>query len=732
MIRYVTKGKRIADNLYFSFDFPTSQCDHKACSCVVKVRGKHVVTQGYQFDINLSDYEKSLSSFAIDCGSKYDHVAGYPIKKEGDREQLYFLTKLVPKKGRTINMRVVPAPISHYKYPTVAPYIRPHYSIYDLIKQADMRYWDAKGVSTELVQRCWCDSVNMKTDSLAALCLNRLSIFNSVYGKINGRPMFIAAADGLFDGHKYADAVGEMVRETHVTSTATKEAFKNLPQALDLLYLHLGSKDKIGKYESTIELSDLNSSYLGSSEGLQRGYDERITLESGTSLRISPSSKKAEMFLHDIRVVMNWLEHQIPFQTYWDAKEKNEIRYTRTKQEDDKAWNDFLHSVRLFVIPSGPFIILERLLCTMRHLIERGGCITIGHCWSGGGAARLAERVGISLANCFALIMVEGDIKKFDLSVLACLVDLYVSSMLVYEKPGSIIYEIKKRALTLLLNQLIARLTHVFASIWAIILGEVPSGCFDTSHMDSWIMCLYFFLFAVWQSAHAPPEHTELIEAHLLRPLMVGYGDDHIYNKSEDAIVSSYLGGHEFADFMKVHFGADVRDLEDGIPFISLTNNGWLLRKGTTFLRHQIVLNPYADRENQPWCLPFRETWEYVIRAVVGRVPKERDALDVALSCLGHVYGTYASNQDAYDRLWAIFQECCIYLQQNPRDVARAALGRLNAQDLGELRRRGISKEDLEEGFPTMEHLIKKNEIDHCRQERLQPMEVNYDSEYFD
>jgi len=209
------------------------------------------------------------------------------------------------------------------------------------------------------------------------------------------------------------------------------------------------------------------------------------------------------------------------------------------------------------------------------------------------------------------------------------------------------------------------------------------------------------------------------------------YGDDHVWNKSDDKDVSSWLSGHEFAYFMKMHFACEVRDLYDGIPFCTKQHNGIIVDKGVTFLQYQMVLNPYIHLPNQPWCLPFRETWAFVIRAVYGRSPRERDAHDVALSCIGHAYGTYASNSDAYLRLWCIFDRCCKYLQVNSHDILQTLKERVTHQDLADLRRKGITQEDLEQGFPSMATLIKKNEIDPTRAGRYNPQDAPYGPEEY-
>jgi len=680
----------------------------------------------------MANFFESARQFAIEATRRFDFLAGTAIAREGDKELLYFLTRLVPKAPYTSQcITPIPPPLVQYKYPSEAPLVAPHYDVLDIVKASDYDYFGLLGIlDPDAISRVHKPPVGMQ--SLKEICMRSLSTYNQVYGKVNGRDTFTSAASDLFVDHKYADAVSEMSRQTDQVPVTTKEALKHLPQALGYLYHQLGTTDKIGKYESKIDLTVLNSAYLGSSNGLQNFTDYSVETASGTQLKISASAKKAEMFMQDLRTVLDFLRYGTPFETFWDTKEKNEIFFSRLKQWVDSEFAAWKKKLRLFVIPSGPFIILEKLLCTLRHRLERGGCIFVGHTWSHGGAARFAKAVGINPQNARKPIMVEGDFKKYDLSVLAVMIDLYVSSMLVYEKPGTYVYNMKKRALKLLLNKLIARVTHLFGQMWGIVVGEVPSGCFDTSHMDSWIMALYFMLFGCYQASKAPPDVAEKIEKYLFEFILAVYGDDHVWNKSEDPDISAWLGGHEFAFYMKMHFNCDVRDLFDGIPFLTLVHNGYIIDKGATFLQQQIILNPFAHMDNQPWCLPFRETWAFIIRAVHGRVPRERDALDLALSCIGHAYGTYASNSDAYVRLWCMYNRCCKLLRKTDRDMIEAIMERVTHQDLAEFRRKGISREDLEAGFPSMAVLIKKNEIDLSKTSRYDPVDDVLGPEAFD
>jgi len=229
-------------------------------------------------------------------------------------------------------------------------------------------------------------------------------------------------------------------------------------------------------------------------------------------------------------------------------------------------------------------------------------------------------------------------------------------------------------------------------------------------------MVIYFTLFCVYQMMTAPPEDQEELEAQFMLIIrLIVYGDDHLYNKGVGK-AADYFSGQRFAAFMKKHFDVTIRDLKDGIPFCSEAKDGQIVKWGATFLKHQFVLN-LNKAEGQPVFLPFRESREYIVRAVWGRITRPRDEIDVLLSILGHAYGTYGSNRDAYDRLFLIYSELLISLGDALNDVPALMMARMTYDDLKKLRQAGLTAEELLAGFPTWETLQTKNIFDELYQD---------------
>jgi len=421
---------------------------------------------------------------------------------------------------------------------------------------------------------------------------------------------------------------------------------------------------------------------------------------------VSPKGKKIDSFEQDLTDILTYLRTGKEPSIYWETPPKCENFFEFFKQYDDIAWEKFVQKVRVFCIPSGIYIHLERLVSTLRHLKERGVVIQVGRPWSHGGMDAIARCLGVNRDTAFIPSIVEGDGKQFDQSVRDFFIDLYFSTMNTHLHPESPDYDMFEMITRFLLKNMLNRITRLFGDVWGIVHGGVPSGAYNTSHMDSWIMALYFCLFCVYQVHTAPESDQEELELEMITIIkIVVYGDDHLYQKGT-GLGSVYFSGVAFADFMEKHFGVLIRDLKDGIPFCSEVKDGWLVKMGATMLKHQAVINP-DNSKGQPAFLPYRESREFLIRSVWGRETRPRDVIDTLLSLLGHAYGTYASNRDAYDRMYCFYSE--LLMEVDLDNLDREMASRLGHDDLKKLRQVGLSVEELVSGFPDWDTLLKKN-----------------------
>jgi len=171
------------------------------------------------------------------------------------------------------------------------------------------------------------------------------------------------------------------------------------------------------------------------------------------------------------------------------------------------------------------------------------------------------------------------------------------------------------------------------------------------------------------------------------------------------------------------HFQVEIRDLKDGVPFCSITRNGFVSRFGATLLKHQFIPNPCTE-VGQCKFLPFRDSREFMVRAAWSRETKPRDGVDVAMSVMGQAYATYASNDDAYLRLRLLYEEI-IYGMSDIDTLQEKMQNRLGHDEIKKLRQAAITPEEFIQGFPEWSTLVKKNILDKSYQETsILPLDI--------
>jgi len=301
---------------------------------------------------------------------------------------------------------------------------------------------------------------------------------------------------------------------------------------LDHLYRIL-KVDLSRKEPFKLSMHPIQDMYLGASSGLN--FAPKVKeIQAPYLVKVSMRGKKIDFFEQDMLAILNFVRTGVEPAIYWSLPPKVENFFDFSKQLNDEDYEKWINKLRIFNIPSSIYIYLERMVSYLRHLKERGQVIKVGHKWSRGGADSIARALGINLLNCWKKILVEGDAKNFDQSVRDLFVNLYFSTMGVHFDRNSIDYPAFEKICKFLLKNMLDRVTQLFGDLWGVIHGGVPSGAYNTSHMDSWIMALYFCLFMVFQVMTAPPELREELELHMLvQLLIVVYGDDHLYNKGE-------------------------------------------------------------------------------------------------------------------------------------------------------------------------------------------------------
>jgi len=725
-----------------------SLCDHVLvcrCDLTVKFRSDLRLPLIYIKRV-IEGKMKTTQEMLMEAKSKIDGTCdvrnGVILKRrqgQTDEEALKFA---IDATGYT-NIRFIPAPMM-----TSLPYsnspMRPVESrIEEALEGADMLYFKERGIRENKMwyrNRVWRPYLNfcpwhakraklieererLNIPTLKELAMRKISGYNIALGTTEGRPHIISSMDNL-DGNKSIEAMAKHARPADILTEPLKKSLEVVPEALTLMYNAMGTLNKLSTEEPVVSIKRCDGMYLGASSG---SYLEQVKVFEimGEGEEASLIRKASQKKVHSHHAVMysiaDFLAGYEPLQSIFTQNMKNE-HYTDVgqKQKTRESWEKWLAKVRTYEIPSEFFIGLERITNMTRMLLERGLLISVGMKWARGGADYLAKRLGIKFGEEWKKAFGDGDFSSLDQSIHYIFIQLFYQMAGVYYKRDHPSYAEMMRAIDFIARTVAARVVRFFQRLWAIVIGKMPSGAWMTSHGDSWIVGLWFFMFGVMKIMKAPQEMREKMEADLISRVIniVVYGDDHIMT-TDRGNTQQYFNMIQFSLWCKVYLGAEMRDIRPDVPYTVQTRNGYRTSEGIVYLKHYNVRNRsfYQEGGQQPYYLPYRSMSDYQIKSVWGRECKDRDIYDFILSLIGHSYGTYGSNFNAYSWLKAAYVSAFRILEKDgitPQDTLGTAINRshTNIDYVKKARQADISMENLQKGFPTWETLIKKNVYD--------------------
>jgi hypothetical protein len=607
------------------------------------------------------------------------------------------------------------------------------------VETADLMYFKAKGIRESRFwfrNNVWRPYLNFtpwhrvrqekileeeKTviPSLKALAMRAISGYNVALGTTQGRPHVISAMDNLA-GPKSVDAVSKHARPTDKVTDGLTEALAHVPQALNTMYAAMGVLDKIGTQTAEVSIpARCDMMYLGASAGtfLESCKHYEVELDEDTTVEIMKKASQKKIHSHSATLysVASFLAGHDPIQSLFTQNFKNEY-YTSVgeKQQTVESWEKYLAKVRTYEIPNEFFILLERISQSTRKLLEMGHLISVGMKWSRGGTDHLAERLGVKHGEEWKRIFGDGDISGLDQSIHYIFLQLFYQMAGVFLDKDHPQYSEMMRIIDYVARTVSARVVRFFGKLWALVVGKMPSGCWMTSHGDSWIVLLWFFIFGIMQIMRAAQLEREKMEANLIKRiiLMIVYGDDHIQSTDRDE-TARYFNMTQFAQWCKVYLQVELRDVRRDVAFTVEARNGYKQTQGIVYLKHFNVRNRQVD-DKQPNYLPYRNMCDYQVKSVWGRECKDRDIFDFILSLIGHSYGTYASNYDAYLWLQSAYIGSFHVIGEDVEKTLGTVMTRshTNADFVKKMRQADIRLEDLKNGFPLWSTLVKKNRKD--------------------
>jgi hypothetical protein len=552
--------------------------------------------------------------------------------------------------------------------------------------------------------------------SLLALSMASLSPYNKAIGMTNGRPHVVSALDNV-EGEKHLEAIAKQAKPNDVVTPALAEVLDHVPEAMTLMLHSFGSLESVGKMSPEISTSRCDGMFLGAAAGYffcpatllvydQDGEDVEIV--------VNPSQKKIHSHHAVMRAFADFIAGHDPIDCPFTKNTKNENYFSiGEKQKDDATYKKWKGKVRTYEIPNEFFIILERISNMTRMLLERGNNISVGMKQSKGGFDKMAERLSLVFGKEWKRRIGDGDFDALDQNIHSAFMNLFYSMALVYFDSKHPDYVYQKRIITYLAKVVSARLVRIFQRLWAILIGSMPSGCWMTSHGDSWIVSLWFFLFCVMQIKLMPLDIAEEAERQLVEKIIniIVYGDDHADSVLR-SVIAYWINEKAFAEWCSFYLSVTIRDVRDDVPFVAYPVGGHRGNDSLVYLKHYSVRNRHQGKD-QPKYLPYRDIGEYALRAVHGREVKDRDIYDFALSLMGHGYGTYASNYYAYLWLRSAYTAC--FRQMEDKEAFLGLVldrSHTNSDFIKKMRQVGISLEDMQKGFPSWASLIEKNAYD--------------------
>jgi hypothetical protein len=249
----------------------------------------------------------------------------------------------------------------------------------------------------------------------------------------------------------------------------------------------------------------------------------------------------------------------------------------------------------------------------------------------------------------------SGDFSALDTTIKASLLQLYSAfSDYYYKKSGE--YYVFKKFLSIACENLTFKCVHFFDNIWRMVYGVMPSGAYETSHGDSWIVSFIYMQYLVAIGDKFPHIKQQIMEQFdLLCLRVVVYGDDSILCVPD--FLAEYVNIYGFSEFVSEFYQMTMRDLEQTSDFCSIPNvrTGGIAKYGAVFLsRYFVKRESVTNRTDVPAVLPYREFRKIQKKYAFGSGEK-RTPRDHVLAALGMVYDSMGTNLRAYD-----FADICL------------------------------------------------------------------------
>jgi len=563
--------------------------------------------------------------------------------------------------------------------------------------------------------------VSDPSESLVGKILNRFSTYNMAFGvNEEGYPRTISSRANLYDNDKLYKLNEEFNHPTHRLEENGLPTWKRyLSSGLSLMYDAMDVKKYFRKYRFVFDPNDYHTKVRvkgKSSSGINmvqpqsyQCYGIKYTMG-----RTGTKHEYTEMCQGIIVRAYHSETHELPSRDACNVIGKQDIYNDwecSTKAQREKMRLKMRH---FFIVHTFTNTVAS-LTSILRHGFERGKVIRIGMKWWNGGALYVAKLLKYdSPDQCFGM----GDFTKIDKHIKRQFLQIYSSESLRYMKEYDPFFMALHKYTA---ESLAVKIVHLVAGKWVVMDGVMPSGHYDTSHGDSWIVSLCYYML-VASSLDGPNRVAvrKALAAGLIA--IIVYGDDHVISVPRPLI--DVLGETAFSHFCKKQ-GLFIRDIQNDVPFFSTIGPfGELAVSGVSFLQRYFIRKDQIQsdvHQDLPEVLPFRPAHKNIVKVAYG-CGSERTLLDIILSLLGHMYDTMGTNLYAYEFLVFVYRRIireAMDVHADPQKELQQYISQGNGQTLDMqrfVRKLGISVNDLTH-IPALSHLQLKHTYTHLDSE---------------
>jgi hypothetical protein len=313
----------------------------------------------------------------------------------------------------------------------------------------------------------------------------------------------------------------------------------------------------------------------------------------------------------------------------------------------------------------------------------------------------------------------DADISGLDYHMMRPLIEMFAMASLLYIKKDAGDYDLYLAQLKEAVKNLSVKELHLFAELWVLLVGKMPSGAYETSIGDSWYTAVILFSY-IWYKIVMNPAFGEIIltELRANRYKTATYGDDHFMGRRR--IIQKYVNERDFAEYAFKYFGLKIKmpSLREGLLWLSVPDEvGGLSYSGVVFCQKYSIRRPDWMPSYCAAIVPYR-----LMKAVMYKLGYgSRDRYTVAdylMAIISTAYDGFGTNKPLY--IWQARLYNYVFARRGYKNMADV-ISDYSSQETKQFdltktcRKIGVAVEQIYQGFPTMETLWRM----HIRDDKL-------------